>query len=91
MKLRYELNVQVVVEPDKGEYVAYCPALKGLYTCGPTESEALKNVVSAIQAYVISLAKHHEPIPCCRIIKENEFHIKKRNLFSTNVPIPAFA
>jgi len=41
---RIEFKVQVIIEPDGQEFVAYCPALKGLQVPGATEQEALENV-----------------------------------------------
>jgi predicted RNase H-like HicB family nuclease len=56
-------RVEVVVEPDDVGFHAYCPALKGLHTCGDTEEEALQNVRDAATAYLQSLIKHGDPIP----------------------------
>lgn len=58
-----EYKVQVIIEPDGLGFHAYCPALKGLHTCGETEEEALKNAKDAISAYLQSLVKHGDPIP----------------------------
>lgn len=55
--------VQVVVEPDGGQFHAYAPALKGLHVSGATEEEALKNARDAVVAYLQSLVKHGDPIP----------------------------
>jgi len=56
-------RIQVVIEPDEGGFHAYCPALKGLHTCGETEQEALQNAKDAAIAYLQSLLKHGDPIP----------------------------
>ncbi|MEO6196787.1 MAG: type II toxin-antitoxin system HicB family antitoxin [Dehalococcoidia bacterium] len=56
-------RVDIVVEPDDGEFHAYCPALKGLHVDGGTEEEALRNASEAALAYLESLIKHNEPIP----------------------------
>ena len=58
-----EVTIEIVVEPDGDGFHAYCPALKGLHTCGETEQEALNNASDAIIAYLHSLIKHSEPIP----------------------------
>lgn len=58
-----EFRVEVVVEPDEDGFHAFCPALKGLHTCGSTEQEAVENARDAAIAYIESLMKHHEPIP----------------------------
>ncbi|MCD6567600.1 MAG: type II toxin-antitoxin system HicB family antitoxin [Dehalococcoidia bacterium] len=67
-----EFKVNIVVEPDEGSFHAYCPALKGLHTCGDTEEEALDNAVDAARAYLQSLIKHGDPIPLGVV----ETHIK---------------
>jgi len=56
-------QVEIVVEPDGDEYHAYCPALKGLHTCGATVEGALSNARDAAAAYIESLIKHGDPIP----------------------------
>ena len=56
-------RIEVVVEPDDGGFHAYCPALKGLHTCGDTEEDALSNARDAAVAYLQSSIKHGDPIP----------------------------
>ena len=56
-------KVAFVVEPDEGSFHAYCPALKGLHTCGNTREEALENAKMAAVAYLESLLRHGDPIP----------------------------
>ena len=56
-------RVEIIVEPDEKSFHAYCPALKGLHTCGKTEAEALKNAKYAAKAYLASLVKHGDSIP----------------------------
>ena len=63
-------RVEVVVESDDASFHAYCPALKGLHTCGDTEEEALQNVRDAATAYLQSLIKHGDPIPVGIAIQE---------------------
>lgn len=58
-----EFSIDIVVEPDGDSFHAYCPALKGLHTCGDTEEEALNNAVQAATAYLRSLIKHGDSIP----------------------------
>ncbi len=60
---KIEFQIEIVVEPDGDEYHAYCPALKGLHTCGATVKEALNNARDAASAYIESLIKHGDPIP----------------------------
>ena len=65
-------KVEVVVEPDGDGFHAYCPALKGLHTCGDTLEEAMENAKDAASAYLQSLIKHDEPIPIGVLIHEIE-------------------
>jgi len=58
-----EFRVAIVIEPDGDGFHAYCPALKGLHTCGETQEEALQNAKDAATAYLRSLIKHGDPIP----------------------------
>lgn len=58
-----EFKVELIVEPDDIGFHAYCPALKGLHTCGETGEEALRNAKDAATAYLESLIKHGDPIP----------------------------
>ena len=52
------MRISVVIEPDGDGFHAYCPALKGLHTCGETEQEALENAKDTAIAYLRSLVKH---------------------------------
>lgn len=56
-------KIEIIIEPDDTGYHAYCPALRGLHTCGDTEQEALQNARDAAIAYLQSLMKHNDPIP----------------------------
>jgi len=60
---KLEFQLVFVVEPDEGEFHAFCPALKGLHAPGATEQEALENAKDAAAAYILSLIKHGDPIP----------------------------
>lgn len=62
-KVSLEFRVSIAVEPDGEGFHAYCPAFKGLHTCGNTEEEAIKNAGNAVAAYLQSLIKHKDPIP----------------------------
>lgn len=64
-------KVEIVVEPDDVGFHAYCPALKGLHTCGDTEKEALANARIAAIAYLESSMKHHDSIPIGMMIRGN--------------------
>ena len=59
-----EYRYTVLFEPaEEGGYVVTCPALPGLVTEGDTLEEARAMARDAIQAYIESLSKEHEPIP----------------------------
>lgn len=62
-KPQFEFKIEIIVEPDDDIFHAYCPALKGLHTCGNTEEEAFDNAKDAAIAYLLSLIKHRDPIP----------------------------
>ena len=61
--VKVTIEVDIRVEPDEDSFHAYCPALKGLHTCGDTEEEALNNAIDATIAYIHSLIKHGDSIP----------------------------
>ena len=63
-------KVEVIVEPDDIGFHAYCPALKGLHTCGDTEKEALRNARDAAIAYLQSSINHGDPIPVGILMQE---------------------
>lgn len=63
-------RIEVVIEPDDIGFHAYCPALKGLHTCGNTEEEALQNAKDAAMAYLQSSIKHGDLIPVGIIVHE---------------------
>ena len=59
-----EYTYTVLFEPaEEGGYVVTCPALPGLVTEGDTLEEARAMARDAIQAYLESLSKEHQPIP----------------------------
>ena len=49
-------------EPEGG-FTVFVPALSGCITYGKTLAEAKKMAKDAIEGYIESLEKHHEPIP----------------------------
>lgn len=50
------MKFKVVIEEIKGEgYSAYCPTLKGCWSQGKTEEEALENIRDAIKVYLKTL------------------------------------
>ncbi len=64
-----KFSIDVIVEPDEGEFHAFCPALKGLHVGGHTAEEAVKNAADAAIAYLESLMKHDEPIPIAVVVQ----------------------
>lgn len=58
-----EFKLAIIVEPDGDVFHSYCPALKGLHSCGETHEEALGNAKDAAIAYLRSLIKRGDPIP----------------------------
>jgi predicted RNase H-like HicB family nuclease len=58
--VKYRINISV---DEDGAYVATCPALPGCVSEGKTRKEALVNIRDAIEGYLASLKRHHEPVP----------------------------
>jgi antitoxin HicB len=58
------MKYRVYLEPDEdGVFVATCPSLPGCISQGNTRAEALPNIREAIEAYLISLRRHGDPVP----------------------------
>ncbi len=57
------LSLDIVVEPDDGQYHAHAPDWPGLHTSGDTVKEAIENSHNAVVALVRSYLKHDEPLP----------------------------
>ena len=64
-------RAQVIIEPDSVGFHAYCPALRGLHTCGDTEEEALQNARYAAVAYLRTSIRCGDPIPIGIVIHES--------------------
>lgn len=52
-----------LVEAEEGGYVVTCPALPGCVSEGETRDEAVQNIRDAIEGYLFTLQRHHEPLP----------------------------
>jgi predicted RNase H-like HicB family nuclease len=54
-----------VVEPDEGQWYAYCPALvrQGGATWGETREQALANLEEVIGIVIASMLEHGDPLP----------------------------
>ncbi len=85
MKFNLNFKIRIIIEPDGNEFHAYCPALKGLHTCGATQKEALHNAKDAIISYLTSTIKHGDPIPE-GIIKRIEVPGKAKERVSVTKP-----
>jgi predicted RNase H-like HicB family nuclease len=88
------IQVEFVISPDEDEYHIFCPAFKGVHAFGKTKEEALENGKNAVQAYIDSLLKHNDPIPCCIFKKEEIFEYlesPETSTFTENILVPAFA
>jgi antitoxin HicB len=58
------MKYRVTIEQDEdGVFVARCPSLPGCISQGATRADALSNIKDAIDGYLASLKKHHEPVP----------------------------
>ena len=58
------MKYRVTIEQDEdGVFVAKVPSLPGCISEGKTRKETLANIKDAIDGYIASLEKHHEPIP----------------------------
>ena len=87
--MSFLINVDICVEKDGLNYHAFCPLFKGLHTESDTNKEALNNAKKAITAYVLSLLKNHDPIPCCRILRDEVKEASNKiKFFNENVEIP---
>lgn len=65
---RTEYRYTVLLEPaEEGGFAVTCPALPGLVTEGDTLEEARQMARHAIQGYLESLHKDHQPIPPDRV------------------------
>ena len=62
MPARYHLKIVLRAEPEGG-FTASVPALRGCVTHGHTLEEARMMAKDAINGYIESLRKHHEPSP----------------------------
>ena len=57
------MRYRVYIEQDEdGVFVAEVPSLPGCISQGDTRAEALANVKEAIEAYLVSLEAHGEPV-----------------------------
>lgn len=57
------ITVELALERDDDRFHASVPALKGLHVDGATEEEAIAAARDAVEAYIVSLIKHGDPLP----------------------------
>lgn len=71
---------KVVIEPDGGAWLSYCPVLKhlGAVTWGNTEEEALKHINEVVHLIIEELVEDGEPIP-------EDIQVSKEPLISVTV------
>ncbi len=62
MEKAFKYNIIFRPEPEGG-FTAIIPSLPGCVTYGKNLLEAKKMATDAIEGYIASLKKHHEPIP----------------------------
>ena len=71
----HKVQYTAVFEPhEKGGYTVTVPALKGCVTEGRDLDEARLMVKDAIEGYVESLLKDHEPIPDDKPVSTTRHH-----------------
>lgn len=61
----------------EGGFTVLVPALPGCVTYGKTLAEAKEMAKDAIEGYIVSLKKHHEPIPSDNESFVGSIHITK--------------
>jgi predicted RNase H-like HicB family nuclease len=49
------MKYKVVLSKNEDGYAVHCPALRGCWSQGATEDEALENIRSAIQEYLLAV------------------------------------
>jgi antitoxin HicB len=58
------MKYRIQIELDEDDvFVATCSSLPGCVSQGKTREESASNIKEAIEAYIISLKRHNEPIP----------------------------
>ena len=52
-RVSFDVSVPVQVRPDDVGYISHCPVLD-VYSQGPTQEEAIRNIVEAVQLFIES-------------------------------------
>lgn len=64
------MKLKIVLEKGQDGYiVAHCPSLKGCWSQGRTEAEALKNIKEAVQLYLEPDPKELRPSPNHKVLE----------------------
>ena len=64
MKKKREYRFTVIIEPcEEGGYFASCPALPGCHVEGESYEETIREMRSAINAFIEDYEEEGEPIP----------------------------
>lgn len=64
------MNLKIVLEKGQDGYiVAHCPSLKGCWSQGATEEEAVKNIREAIELYLEPEPAEVKPGPNNKILQ----------------------
>jgi predicted RNase H-like HicB family nuclease len=64
------MRLKIVLEKGEDEYIgAHCPSLKGCWSQGKTEEEAIKNIKEAIRLYLEPNPEEVHPAPNHKILE----------------------
>ena len=64
------MNLKIVLEKGKDGYiVAHCPSLKGCWSQGKTEKEAISNIKEAIELYLEPNPKEVRSTPNHKVLE----------------------
>ena len=64
------MKLKIVLEKGENGYiVAHCPSLKGCWSQGKSEEEAIKNIREAIELYLEPDPKEVQPAPNHKILE----------------------
>ena len=70
-RIRFELSVPVATRPDSVGYIACCPPLD-VYSQGPTEDVAVRNLVEALELFLASCYRRGQ---LDRVLKDCGFEL----------------
>lgn len=71
---------EVVIEPDRDVFLAYCPSLPGCVTWGHSEVEAYHYIQDAVKLHLEDMIADGDPIPGFGIVKSINPVIKLRDI-----------